>query len=96
MALTSMDTEILTIDDVMRLKELLPSDTEAKSLSVVLDANLDSLHDTEKALFKLSKVTDCRGKLLTLIFILNFEGSKKHIENSCGKLKNGAGKSYTM
>lgn len=81
----------MTIDDVMRLKELLPSDAEVKSLSAVRDDQVETLHETEKALFKLSKVPDCRGKLLTLNFILNFEASKKHIEASCMKLKSGAG-----
>ena len=75
----------------MRVKELLPSDAEVKALSVVPESNFDSLHDTEKALVKLSKVAECRGKVLTLAFILNFEGSKKHVDVNCNKLWNGAG-----
>jgi len=54
------DLSVLSTEDLMRLKEMIPSDTEAKALTAKGEG-FDSLHDSEKCLYKLSEVKNIKG-----------------------------------
>lgn len=94
-ALNEVDTEKLTLDDTLRLREMLPTDGEVKALSVLNPSQRETLHETEIAILKFCEIKDFRIKLNALLFLLNFDATKHHIQITCSTIKNGADNSVS-
>ena len=65
-AIDFLDIKTLSLDDIQRVKEMLPSDTEAKSLK---GKDFGSLHDAEKCLFVFAEVKNIKAKLQCMAFV---------------------------
>ena len=68
----------LSIDEWLRVKELLPSDTETKSLKSIVPDAIDT-HESEVCLLKLSKISRIRDRLDAIIFFTTLESAADFI-----------------
>ena len=60
-----MDTSKLSVDDLVRVSEVIPTDAEKKALKSIKLEQLDDLelHDAEKTLFTLTLITKLAEKV---------------------------------
>lgn len=75
-AINLLDTSVLNHEDLCRLFEILPSESEVKTFSgKVSAAGIEGFHDTEKWLHRLASVERCREKVHAMIFMTSFSVS---------------------
>jgi hypothetical protein len=75
-AVDKFDLTALSFDDLLRIKEILPSDTEIKSLVGRVSESpdkYDTLHESEKCLYRLAIVPNLKDKIQSMIFVLSFQ-----------------------
>jgi hypothetical protein len=81
-AIKSFDLSVLSLEDLLRIKEILPSEAETRALANHTKQNPDGyelLHDSEKCLYQLSVVENVREKIQSMIFSLSYEVISKEI-----------------
>lgn len=88
-ALNVLDTKFLNIDCLLRIKEILPSDVEAKSL---MGFNTENGHPAEICLYKLSQIDRVRIKVDSMIFMNTVGASGSHLTQSLITLREVAGR----
>jgi hypothetical protein len=84
-AINLLDTGVLQHEDLCRLFEILPSDSEKKIFSGKMSATrIEGFHDTEKWLYQLSMIENCKEKVDAMIFMTSFsmnsDASKKDLQ----------------
>jgi hypothetical protein len=70
-AVDRLDISVLTCEDLLRLKDILPTDAEKKTLLARIKRPTEDLlvlHDSEKCLFELVRVEDSKAKLEAMLF----------------------------
>jgi hypothetical protein len=60
--------DTLSIDEWMRVKELMPSDSEMKSLKSITEG-IDTLHEAERCLFLLSQINRIRDRVRAILYL---------------------------
>lgn len=83
-----MDVKRLGLDGCLRIKEMLPSDTEAKALKAATTGpqGSEGLHDSEKCLLQLSTIKDVRARVGSMIFLLSAESACNSLLQALGLL----------
>ena len=72
-AISHLDTSVLNHEDLSRLIEILPSDSEKKIFSGKISAaRLEGFHDTEKWLHQLSTIGNCKEKVDAMLFMTSY------------------------
>ena len=84
-AINNMDTSVLNCEDLSRLLEIMPSDSEKKIFNRSTSAEkIEQFHDTEKWLYRMSTIDNCKGKIDAMVFICSF---LLNADISVGKIK---------
>jgi len=90
LAVSKMSIDKLGLDGVLRIREILPTEAEAKTLKAVAGRSaesIDSLHDAEKILFKLSTIANARARVDAMLFLGNAQAASHGLVQSLGVLK---------
>jgi len=79
-AIGNLDVNILHQEDLLRLKEILPTDNEVKALKAGIRE--DDMHDTEKWLHKLASVPGAIQKVKSMLFMVSAENAAMETKKS--------------
>jgi len=75
-------------DGVMKIREMLPSETESKQLAKV---KFEQLHDAEKILFRLAEMGEVKARVGTMLFLSNAAASSQTLVQSLSCLRDVCG-----
>jgi hypothetical protein len=75
-------------DGVMKIREMLPSETESKQLA---KCKFESLHDAEKILFRLAEMGEVKARVGTMLFLSNAAASSQTLVQSLSCLRDVCG-----
>lgn len=86
-----MDIDKLGLDGVLRIREMLPSDSESKTLKVAGgQGGVDNLHEAEALLYKLSSIQDVRARVASMQFLCNINSSNSAMLQSFQMLRDAS------
>ena len=88
-ALEILDISVLNADCLLRVKEILPNETEAKGLKSL---NIDNAHPAEICLYKLSLINGLRSKVDSMIFLTTMQTNGSYLTSSLVTLREVAGR----
>jgi hypothetical protein len=91
-AISDLNISILPLDRLLRVREIIPSDTEAKALQ---GFDVNSAHPAEICLFRFSQVSNIRGKVNAMMFMNTVQGNSSELISSLSLLRETAGQNFT-
>ena len=78
-------------DNILRIKEIIPTDNEIKLFSSIKSIDLLN-NETEKLIFQLTKILKCKEKVQILLFLNTWEITMNDILMKCQQLTEFTGK----
>ena len=89
-AVEKVQISILSAEDLLRLQEILPTDSEIKILSGQ-GITYEDLHESEKCLYQLSKVKDLKPKVQSMLFMSTCSQTILHLGSDLAILRESCG-----
>ena len=93
LAISNLNISVLPLDRLLRVREIIPSDTESKALQ---GFDISAAHPAEICLFRFSQVLNIRGKVNAMMFMNTIQSNSSELISSLSMLRETAGRNDSL